>query len=168
MAAFFQNEAFVDNTCRISSLRLRQRLMRSLIGASIVLVGWSVIEPGMYLIAACLLCLRPIFVQVTGKWHKARLYHGVLSKKEHSRQSDTQGLHRTALAPAHSEFTKMCYPRKEHVIVVETALPHQSMFLDPATPDHDIELGFTPSSQPHEIRIDKNFRDTTLKRGDMM
>ncbi|KAF2463872.1 uncharacterized protein BDR25DRAFT_297318 [Lindgomyces ingoldianus] len=45
MAAFFQTEAFVDNTY-----------------ASVKLVGWSIIEPGMYLVAACSLKFRPVFV----------------------------------------------------------------------------------------------------------
>lgn len=117
---------------------------------SVVLVGWSIIEPGMYLIASCLLALRPIFAQFTGKWLKSCVYHGTLSKEEFDRRSSSQGLRLTGLATAHShsEFTKMQYPQDDQVIASETAFAHCSVFSNPATLDHDVEQGFAPSSQP--------------------
>ena len=43
MATFFQTAIFVDNTW-----------------ASVQLMTWTCVEPGMYLIAACLVKLRPV------------------------------------------------------------------------------------------------------------
>ncbi|KAF2760796.1 hypothetical protein EJ05DRAFT_243018 [Pseudovirgaria hyperparasitica] len=55
MAAFFHTNAFTDNTW-----------------ASVELVGWSVAEPGMYLTAACLMCLRPLLIRLGRKLHLTR------------------------------------------------------------------------------------------------
>jgi len=38
-------------------------------------MGWSVIEPGMYLIAACLLALRPVLRKFSPKEIGSRLRH---------------------------------------------------------------------------------------------
>lgn len=52
---------------------LVQRLIPFITGASVLLMGWSIIEPGMYLIAACLLALRPILRKMSPKELKTRL-----------------------------------------------------------------------------------------------
>jgi hypothetical protein len=100
----------------------------------------------MYLIAACLLALRPIFAQIAQKWLKSRLYHGTLSKGEHGRRSSSRGFRLTGLAPAHSGLTKMQYRQGGQAIAGKTAFPHRSAFPDLAAFDHDVEQGFAPCS----------------------
>ena len=142
--------------------------MRFLIGISAVLVSWSIVEPGMYFIAACLLSLRPILAQIARKWRKSPLYHGNLSKDEYGRHSSIQGLCRTELAPARSGFKKVHFPQSDQAIAIETAFFQGSVFPGSATLDHDVEQSFTPSSQPHGIRVDKELRVTASRHGDVM
>jgi hypothetical protein len=75
MAAFFQTEAFVDNTCRVFSCHgsIGTKLTTNL-DASVKLVGWSIAEPGMYLVAACSLKFRPVFVALGRMLHIRNIY----------------------------------------------------------------------------------------------
>jgi hypothetical protein len=154
----------------VLSCILRPRLMSFSLGTSVVLVGWSIIEPGMYLIAACLLTLRPMFAQLNRKCLKPRLYHGTLSKEEHDTSSSSRGLHLTGLVPArsHSWVTQMQCPQGGQVITGATAFPHQSVSSSSKILEHDVERGLALSSQPQGIRVDSDFRITTSDRGDKL
>lgn len=48
--AFFQNDPIVDGTW-----------------TAVTFLNWSIIEPGVYLIAACLPCYRPLFKLIRGE-----------------------------------------------------------------------------------------------------
>lgn len=67
-------------------------------GASVSLVSWSVVEPGMYLIAVCLPALRPICAQLVPKSVRSRF-------SSHSTRNTIVPLEGLPLA-AHSAFAK--------------------------------------------------------------
>ena len=50
--------------------------MNYLIGGSVSLFNSSILEGGMYLIAACLLTLRPIFAQLSQRWPRISNWSG--------------------------------------------------------------------------------------------
>lgn len=65
-AAFFATDAFDDGTW-----------------ASVTLMQWCIIEPGVYLIAACLVAYRPLIIYLV---RESPLSH-VLSRSQHSQPS---------------------------------------------------------------------------------
>ena len=66
-------------------------------------MGWSVIEPGMYLIAACLLALKPILGKVSLKELRTRLKNTSLFRTRRSYQSDdSQGFRHKPQPPGNS------------------------------------------------------------------
>ncbi|KAH7317548.1 integral membrane protein [Rhexocercosporidium sp. MPI-PUGE-AT-0058] len=69
---FFKTDAFTDRTWE-----------------SVPLVGWSVVEAGMYLIAACLPLLRPILTKHAPKWLKNKI-SSTFKTYSNSRSHDLQ------------------------------------------------------------------------------
>ena len=61
-----------DPTCKLSSIFLLGLLLISLQGTDGFLASWTVVESGMYIIAACLVGLRPI-LSVSFQWIKKRV-----------------------------------------------------------------------------------------------
>ncbi|KAF2017908.1 integral membrane protein [Aaosphaeria arxii CBS 175.79] len=75
MAAFFQVDAFSDNTCRCFPI-VWFSILTGFVGSSVKLVGWSIVEPGMYLIAACSVRFRPVMIKLAEKLHvKSTIIH---------------------------------------------------------------------------------------------
>ncbi|MCJ1383911.1 hypothetical protein MMC17_007025 [Xylographa soralifera] len=123
--AFFQTDAFVDNTW-----------------ASVVLVSWSIVEPGMYLIAACAVALRPIFALLTPQWLKALLIGTHGRKSGYSKPSRNNGVRLDALPPGQSNsgFVKIYHEEDDNVALTRTAFPSGII----RTTEYDVERGSGP------------------------
>lgn len=111
MATFFKTDAFEDSTCKASYYLARSTskwtLITYLLGASVLLVGWSIIEPGMYLIAACLLSMRPIFARISQRWPRFRLYRVYHRKSGYSRSGgQSLSLHDLRAAQSRRELAE--------------------------------------------------------------
>lgn len=107
-------------------------------GASVSLVSWSVVEPGMYLIAACLPALRPLCVQLVPKSIRSRF-------SSHSTRNTIIPLEDLPLA-AHSAFAK---PRANDDLV----LYHENIGFDETGPA-ELETGET-DEEKGKVRKDE-------------
>lgn len=76
----------------IQALLLRYTLIEILIGSAVSLINWTIIECGMYLIAASLLTLRPIFAQLSRHWSRVHLNHIGLRKPNLGAKSGSRSL----------------------------------------------------------------------------
>ena len=125
---------------------LEQRLIPLTIGASVLLMGWSIIEPGMYLIAACLLALRPILRKMSPKELKTRLRIPSFSRApDNAKSDDSQGLRHTAEPPgkSSSEGIELQSTQDKRSAHEETTLPPRSIDVDLSLRHYDVEQGFT-------------------------
>ncbi len=158
MSTFFRNDAFTDNTCTRSNqpFFLMQRLTSHLIGASVVLMGWSVVEPGMYLIAACLLALNPIFGKISLKELRTRLRNtGVSLASRKSRSDDSQGLRHKAQRPGNSSsgFTELQNRRDRRSASEEAVLALSATNTDQSLHRIDVEQGLVPPTQDRKPAV---------------
>ncbi|KAF2179123.1 hypothetical protein K469DRAFT_674827 [Zopfia rhizophila CBS 207.26] len=115
MAAFYQTEAFVDNTY-----------------ASVKLVGWSIIEPGMYLVAACSMKFRPVFTRISRKLHLWEFY-GTFTRGESSGGRNSKSMRLDMMPSSNSGFNKMHAGKDENsstVDIVERTGPPTSSIDD--------------------------------------
>ena len=75
MAFFFKKPVFTDTTCKRSTAQCVHSgpvLIDWMIGTSVSLMQWTLIEPGVYLIAACLPTLRPLWSYLNPRtWSRA-------------------------------------------------------------------------------------------------
>ncbi len=125
---------------------LVQRLIPLTIGASVLLMGWSIIEPGMYLIAACLLALRPILRKMSPKELKTRLRIPSFSRApDNAKSDDSQGLRHKAEPPgkSSSEGIELQSRQDKRSAHEETTLPPRSIDVDLSLRHYDVEQGFT-------------------------
>ncbi|KAF1956866.1 hypothetical protein CC80DRAFT_593548 [Byssothecium circinans] len=90
MASFFQTDAFQDNTW-----------------ASVKLVGWSIIEPGMYLAAANFVRLRPVMALVGRKLHIKDICGSFSKRRSTNNISGIKNIRLGALLSSHSGFNKI-------------------------------------------------------------
>ncbi len=126
------------------------RLTSHLIGASVVLMGWSVIEPGMYLIAACLLALKPIFGKISLKELRTRLRNSGFSlTSRKSRSDDSQGLRHKAHRPGNSSsgFIELQNRHDKRSASEEAALALSATNTDQSLHRYDVEQGLVPPIQ---------------------
>ena len=74
---FLSTDAFKDRTCMIPPIKF-QNIKTNMFekGATVSLEGWSVVECGMYLAAACLPMLRPV-VEKAQKWKVKFSIYGI-------------------------------------------------------------------------------------------
>lgn len=124
---------------------LVQRLIPFLIGASVTLMGWSIIEPGMYLIAACLLALRPILRKMSPKVLKIRLRTPTFSRlPDNAKSDDSQDLRHKAEPPgkSSSEGIELQSRQDKRSAHEETMLPPSSVDVDLSIRHYDVEQGF--------------------------
>lgn len=126
-------------------------------GASVSLVSWSVVEPGMYLIAACLPALRPICAQLVPKLIRSRF-------SSHSTRNTIVPLEDLPLA-ANSAFARA---RAND----DLALYHENINFDQISPaelrtretDEEKEIAWKDeeaASVYHEARSSTNHEDST-------
>lgn len=122
-----------------------QRLISLSKGVSVSLMGWTVIEPGMYLIAACLLALRPILRKLSPKEITTRLrgFSGLLRKSDNSRSDDTHGI-RNKARPVKSSNSGFIELQSRHDIrsaIDEITIPPSTRDVDLSLRQHDLEEG---------------------------
>ena len=149
MSIFFTHDALVDNTCTLllssPPLPLLDRQINApSTGASVSLMSWTVIEAGMYLIAACLLALRPILNKLSPKELKSRLRrsgHTSASAKPNV-SGGTQSSRHDANYPAPG-FVELQSRHEQHG-ASETNLPLTLTDPHPSLRDYDPEQGFAP------------------------
>ncbi|MCJ1389690.1 hypothetical protein MMC18_002547 [Xylographa bjoerkii] len=146
---FFLTEAFVDNTW-----------------ASVTLVGWSIAEAGLYLIAACLVALRPIFSQLSPTWLKIRLNTSPSKRTPHDRRSSSQGFSLGGLPSGASRagFTeiKSLGPEgsvERGILVKQKALPEV-----PTEKRDDVEQGFGEGVPLSGITVESLYVVTSSER----
>ncbi|RDL36933.1 uncharacterized protein BP5553_04366 [Venustampulla echinocandica] len=96
MTVFFQTDAFTDNTW-----------------ASFGLVGWSVVEPGMYLIASCLPALRPIFSRFMPAYIKALFNKVLMERTKQSGSNHNQDSFRMRGIPLSSSQSQKGFAKLE-------------------------------------------------------
>jgi hypothetical protein len=94
-------------------------------GASVKLVSWSIVEPGMYIIAACSLKLRPVTRKMAFKLQLKKLYRSILGKTTQGSDSKN-GLH---LGPMRSSsgFRKMSPGQAEDTLLEDKTLHRESV-----------------------------------------
>ena len=146
MATFFHHDSFTDNTCKLAkefNLHITKAYMET--GASVPLMSWSVIEPAMYLIAACLLTLRPILRKLSTKDLGSRLRNSAIFRKINNSKSDgSQDSHRKSQLPRGlaSGFVEL-HDRHDHSDPGgERHLPPKESNVDPSRQLYDVEQGF--------------------------
>ena len=147
MSTFFHHDAFTDNTCKLMGISERDILTKpySSLGASVDLMGWSVIEPGMYLIAACLLTLRPVLRKVSPKDFGSRLRNTVIFRRTHNSNSDdSQVLRRKAPLPGSSVsgFVELEDRYDKRNADGGLSLPPGSVIAHTSLGHYDVEQGF--------------------------
>lgn len=120
--------------CRRSSLYAWLTLK----GSSVVLVGWSIIEPGMYLIAACAIALRPLSRHFIFEWLKKRVYSSAGRLSKHGVHADRKDIFLNGLpaSNSHSGFAKI-QAQDDKSMTSETGLAHGIT----QTVRYDIEFG---------------------------
>ena len=137
--------------CTLSNhLFSMQRLTSHLIGAPVALMGWSVIEPGMYLIAACLPALKPIFGKISLKELRIRLRNTGLSlASRKSRSDDSQGLRHKAQRPRNSSsgFIGLQNRHDRRSASEEASLASSAPNTDQSLNRYDVEQGLVPPTQ---------------------
>ena len=118
--------------------------------ASVLLVGFSIVEAGMYLIAACLLALRPVLAQLSLKELTARLYGAHTGTREHGKSNSSEGLRLDSLPQPDlsAGIIEAQYERGTQPKTDKTAKP-----LAPQAFDNDEELDLIPLSLFHGIRV---------------
>lgn len=142
LVVFCGTEALKDNTCKsLHRHFLRGSALTShrLKGASVSLVSWSVVEPGMYLIAACLPALRPLCAQLVPKSIRSRF-------SSHSTRNTVVPLEDLPFA-AHSAFAK---PRAND----DSVLYHEHIGFDDISPA-EMETGETDEEKGMVRRKDE-------------
>jgi hypothetical protein len=99
---FFKTDAFTDMTWE-----------------SVPLVGWSVVEGGMYLIAACLPLLRPVFAKHTPEWLKRKVSSTIKSYANKTRSRDTPMKSLTAQTSVSIGRSKTDMPSESEIELVK-------------------------------------------------
>ncbi|MCJ1403834.1 hypothetical protein MMC11_007057 [Xylographa trunciseda] len=149
MRSMFLTEAFIDNTW-----------------ASVTLVGWSIAEAGLYLIAACLVALRPIFSQLSPAWLRARLYNSSSKRTPQDKRGSSQGfsLGGLPLGASRAGFTEIKSAGNEDsagrgVSSMEKALPDV-----PPEKWADVEQGLGGGVPLKGIRVESRYVVTSSER----
>ena len=165
MRSMFLTDAFIDNTCPSPHPIAFTTLLTSP-GASVTLVGWSIAEAGLYLIAACLVALRPIFAQLSPSWLRIRLTNSASKRTPHDKHSSSQGFSLGGLPPGASRagFTEIKSMGRESspergVPVREKALPEL-----PREEGVDVEKGFGAGVPLAGIRVESGYVVTSSSR----
>lgn len=114
-------------------------------------MGFSIIEAGMHLIAACLLALRPVFSQLSLKGLAARLYGAYTSSREKGKSSSSEGLRLDSLQPPDlsAGFVEALSERGRKPRTHEPTKPSA-----PQAFDDDDDIGQVPMSPFHGIRVE--------------
>lgn len=122
-------------------------------------MGWSVIEPGMYLVAACLLTLRPVLRKMPFKKWKAsfqhsRLYHYYHSSQSQNSENDASHGGNPHPPGEHSliEFPPLQAQQGERGTSEEIMLPPPAARKISSGRQSDIEQGITPDEGYDEGR----------------
>ena len=126
---------------------LVQKLIPFLVGASVELMGWSVIEPGMYLIAACLLALKPLLGKVSLKELRARLRNTSLFRTRRSYQSaDSEGFRHKPQPPENSGsgFIELQSGHDRNSTREDATSAPSSVRPDLSSHRYDVEKGLVP------------------------
>jgi hypothetical protein len=105
-------------------------------------MSWTIIEPGMYLIAACLLALRPLLNKLSPTNIKSLFQSN--SSVRTSKYSRPESYIRRSMKPPASGFIEL---QSEHGQgdASETNLPIRSIDPDRSLRDYDVEQGSAPS-----------------------
>ena len=105
-------------------------------------MAWSIIEPAMYLIAACLLTLRPLFRRILQTNLKSRLQNSmVFRKSQNSGSNDYHGTRRRYNRPLRDSFIELHQGRDAHSAGEDVARPAPIAPKKLAIPRHDVERG---------------------------
>lgn len=126
---------------------LIQKLIPFLVGASVDLMGWSVIEPGMYLIAACLLALKPILGKISLKELRTRLRNSSLFRSRQTYQSgDSQGFRHKPQPPGNSGsgFIELQSGHDRNSAREDATPAPSSVKPDLSLRQYDVEQGMVP------------------------
>jgi hypothetical protein len=87
-------------------LELSINIHHRYIGASVKLVGWSIVEPGMYLTAACSVTLRPVITALAIKLRFRDVY-GTISRGRSYAAGDRRSVRLEDLPTSQSDFGKV-------------------------------------------------------------
>ncbi|MCJ1378929.1 hypothetical protein MMC17_002028 [Xylographa soralifera] len=165
MRSFFLTDAFVDNTCTVPPT-LHRNSPLTLAGASVTLVGWSIAEAGLYLIAACLVALRPIFSQLSPAWLKNRLYNPPSKRTPRDRHSSSQRFSLGGLpsGATRAGFTEIKSPGHEEVAASGVPLWEKALPDVPAEKRDDVEQGLGEGVPLRGIRVESGYMVTSSER----
>lgn len=117
-------------------------------------MGWSIIEPGMYLLAACLLTLRPILRKLSPKelGPKLRNYR-VFRKAYGSKSDDSQELSRQAQPPGSSAsgLVELQDRSSKSSVTADRNMPFVPSSTEAVSPQfYDVEQGFAAPMRPEK------------------
>ena len=121
-----------------------------LIGGSVSLFNSSILEGGMYLIAACLLTLRPVFAQLSQRWPRVSLNSIFVRKSNFSGSEDNGSLSLQHLpsAPPRYDLAEIQHTEGDESTHGKGTVTHKSPAKDLPAHSIDVEQQLGAASKP--------------------
>ena len=138
------------------------------LGEGVILSAWSIVEPSMYFIAACLPALRPVIAKIAPESLKTKIQTTFLKRTRSSGTDKSHTVHLTGIpsAHAHSGFSKLGCDPLGGPLPQKTFIEHETEPIQTREVPYDVEQGLPQPPPPNAVVVRSVIETTRFGYGD--